>query len=95
MDFFGIDSAADISESPIFTYLKNMLSGINAEDVDYTDYAKFVLSDETEEKEETKEIKGVDINEVVSMYEAQRANIADFTGYSPKEDIRSGFNAQN
>ncbi|MFC1644179.1 S8 family serine peptidase, partial [Candidatus Omnitrophota bacterium] len=43
----------------------------------------------TQEKEDEKEkeIKGVDVNEVVSMYDVQRDNIANFTGYSIKEDV--------
>jgi type VII secretion-associated serine protease mycosin len=34
-----------------------------------------------------KKIKGADIDEVVSMYEARRQNRRTFTGYSPKERI--------
>ena len=31
-------------------------------------------------------IGGVDVDEVLSMYDSQRQNQADFTGYSPEVD---------
>ncbi|MGB3242513.1 MAG: S8 family serine peptidase, partial [Candidatus Omnitrophota bacterium] len=40
------------------------------------------------EGQEKSQIKGVDINEVISMQEAQRQNQMDFTGYSPKENFQ-------
>ena len=40
-----------------------------------------------QEDEEEKRIKGVDINEVVSMQQVQRQNRTEFTGCSPKKDF--------
>ena len=43
-------------------------------------------SDENGGNQKAGEVKGEDINEVLSMYEVQRQNRADFTGYAPKRD---------
>ena len=45
------------------------------------------LDEEKKAKEEEKKIKGADIEEVLSRYDAERKNASEFTGYSVKEDI--------
>ena len=73
--------------------LKVLTSGLDPENV-YEAYTNFALGDNIKEDTEEKQIKGVDVNEVVSMYEAQRQNRAEFTGYTVNEKINTNFNAQ-
>ncbi|RKY41169.1 MAG: hypothetical protein DRP85_07030 [Candidatus Makaraimicrobium thalassicum] len=91
-------TALILSESPEMTAedvlheLRILISGIDPENAGYADYGTFVLKgdkDDRAEEEETgtKRIRGVSVDEVVSMQEAQRKNRSEFTGYSVKEDI--------
>lgn len=97
-------SALVLSESPEMTSddvlreLKIITAGIEAENAGYEGYG-LIGPEETEkedvtagEKKDTeKKIKGVNIDEVMSMQNAQRTNRSRFTGHSMVKENNDGY----
>ncbi|MBD3426868.1 MAG: S8 family serine peptidase, partial [Candidatus Omnitrophica bacterium] len=77
-----ISENPDITPEEILEALRDITASLTE-----TTSAEEKKAGEKAEEEKKKKIKGVDIEEVLSRYNAERKNASEFTGYSVKEDI--------